>query len=138
VSQENAKGWKPKAYAAISKFYKVLEERATFEERLDEARAACVRAGVEFSSYRDNSPTVTTDDAVVCPCGSIVPLDYEARRLPRGPDGVLHCAACREKTQQVQRDDAASAAVATTEKPSTLAPPSPVAPVGPRHEDVPF
>lgn len=118
--QEPAKGWKPKAFAAIANFYKVLEERSTFEERLAEAREQCVRAGVEFSSYRDDSPSVTATEAVVWPCGAVVPLDYDSRRLPRGPDGVLHCATCREKTTQAQREDADSAAIATTEKPATL------------------
>lgn len=113
-AQEQVKGWKAAAYAALSKYYAIEAERATFEERLALARVEAEKVGVSFEY---NTPRVESADAALrCPCGTVIPLGYDEQRLARGTDGVLHCAPCREKT---------AAAVAADAKEEGRTPPPP-------------
>jgi hypothetical protein len=93
VSQQRVKTWKAAAFAAVAKVYE-------FEGLLEQARADAMRLGV---SYQYGNPTVENVDALVCPCGAFVPLDYANERVPR-IDGVLHCQPCREKAAAAQHD----------------------------------
>ncbi len=122
-AQAPAKNWKAPAYAAVAKYYAIEAERESFEGRLREAREEAEKLGVTF---RYGSPDVSASEALLCPCGNVVALDYESRRAVRGPDGVLHCEPCRAKTTQAQQEDDAN------EKGL----PKPVSP--PPAEDIPF
>lgn len=117
------KNWKGPAYAAIAKYYELEAERESFEERIRAAREEAEKLGVTF---RYGSPDVGASEAVRCPCGNVVALDYESRQIKRGPDGVLHCQPCRAKTEQAQREDDAAA--------KGLPKPAPA----PAPEDIPF
>lgn len=101
-TQPKAQGWKPKAYASIAKYYALLEEEASFKQRLEETQLECEKLGVDF---RYGGPQVNGEDALICPCGTIVALSYENDRAPR-VDGVLHCAPCREKSREAAKQDA--------------------------------
>ena len=102
MSQERTKTWKGPAFAALAKLYEIEAERESYEGRLLQARAEAMRLGV---SFQYGAPTVENVDALVCPCGALVPLDYSNDRLPR-IDGVLHCHPCREKAAAAAAHDA--------------------------------
>ena len=138
MSQADAKNWKTAAYAAVAGHYKLLEEKESWEERIAASRAECARLGVSFG-WDDEPAVANTSRALVCPCGTIIPLDYDNERAPR-TDGVLHCKACREKTRAAVEADAAEEALrAKIEKPGDAAPaPVPSPSMKPAVEDIPF
>ena len=91
------KNWKGAAYQALAEYYKVEAERASFEERLEQAQKAAVRAGV---SWRYGTPGIeSSQDAFACACGAVVPREYGAPV----PD---HCPDCIEKTRAAVSADA--------------------------------
>lgn len=76
--QRPLKGWQSKAYAELAKFHVLEGERASIEDRIEEQRRACVRAGVSYSFGR---PSVDAkEDAYACACGAVIVLDYDNRK----------------------------------------------------------
>lgn len=104
--QELVQGWKAKAFAALAEYYKLCEERATFEARVVAATEVCKRAGVSFSWDNEPENLPTTRDAVSCSCGTIIPLTYDNEQLYRA-GGRLNCRPCREKAAAAAKHDAA-------------------------------
>jgi hypothetical protein len=94
------KNWKAGAYAALAEYYKVESERASFEERLEQAKQKCVRAGV---SFRFGGPEVESaeDNAYACNCGAVVTYRY-----PNKPGDTHVCGECQEKASEAARADA--------------------------------
>lgn len=131
-AQQPLKNWKAAAFAAISKYYTVESEKASYEERLEQAKRECERAGV---SFRYGSPNVDhVQDAFSCPCGAVVVFDYGQAR-PTSPP--FHCRHCIEKTQAaVEQDQNEEAVRARVEKPSEVPLPAPAP--KPAVEDIPF
>ncbi len=131
---EPLKNWKAGAYAALAEYYKVEAERASFEERLEQAKVACIRSGV---SFRYGHPEVPHDDAYACNCGAVVTYDWTVKTKPE----THVCAACREKTEAaVRADQAEEARRAKTENSGDVHPPGPVLPAPPKPpvDDIPF
>lgn len=126
------KNWKAAAFQALADYYKVEAERASFEERLEQAQKAAERAGV---SWRYGSPSVELhEEAHGCACGAVIVRHY-------GEPIPVHCKACIEKTRAAVEADAAEEALrAKVEKPGDAHPPGPVSPPPtPRPvEDIPF
>jgi len=117
------KNWKIAAYAALAEFYKVEAERATFEERLEEAKRVAARAGV---SWRFGGPSVeNVSEAYACVCGAVIAIFY-------GDARPVHCRECVEKTRLAVEADAKEEALrAKVEKPGDVHPPGPVVPPAP-------
>jgi hypothetical protein len=68
------KNWKAGAFAALAEYYKVEAERAAFEERLEQAKQNCIKAGV---TWRYGGPEVDrSDSAYACNCGAVVTYGY--------------------------------------------------------------
>ena len=102
---QTIKGWKPKAFDALAKYFALLEERESYEARIEEAQRACERAGVRF---RYGSPEVpTSNEAYACACGTVIPDDYDTMMfLKKHPGAQLYCNACREKSAAAAKEDA--------------------------------
>jgi len=110
------KGWKPKAFEALAKYFTLLEERASYESRIEEAQRVCERAGVRF---RYGGPEVPSSEAAyACPCGTVIPNDYDTMAfLTKNPGAQLHCDACREKASTAAKEDAKLEATSAEEIP---------------------
>lgn len=133
MSQENLKNWKGRACTALAKFYAVKAEQEEFESKLEAAREECRKAGITFR-YSESDPDMpNATEALGCPCGTVVPLDWDNTKLPR-QDGVLYCAACREKSAKAAREDAIASGLPD---PALKTAPKPVTPPAPA-EEIPF
>ena len=95
MSQELLVGWKGKAFGALAEYFKLCEERATFEARVVAAREVCEKAGVTFDWNNEPESVSSSNQALACPCGTVVPLTYQAEG--HRFDGVQHCRKCWEK-----------------------------------------
>jgi hypothetical protein len=102
-TQKPLKGWQAAAHGALAKYYTVLAERETYEVRLEAAKAEAERAGV---SFRFGEPKVDAgEEALRCPCGAVVVLDYY-RRADRDSKATIHCQPCRDKSAEAAAQDA--------------------------------
>lgn len=98
-------GWKSAAYLALADYYRLLEERAAFDAKIEEAKAKCERAGVNFRWGGPEAPSES--EAISCACGAIIPLTYEVRQeRERHPLIVLTCSDCAAKASAAARADA--------------------------------
>ncbi len=132
-AQENAKNWKGRACAALAKFYAVKAEQEEFETKLEAAREECRKAGISFRYSHSEPDMPSASAALICPCGTVVPLDWDNERVPRTA-GVLHCAACREKAATAAREDAIAEG-----RPDPAAPTPKAAPItATKPEEIPF
>lgn len=106
MSTDPLKGWKARAFESLAEYYKLLEEKASWEERIEASQRKCERSGVRF---RYGGPEVPSSNlAFLCPCGSVVAEDYDVMKLRQAnPDVVVHCDDCREKSRTAAREDAA-------------------------------
>lgn len=111
------KNWKAAAHGAVAAYHKLLEEKASLNDRLEAAAVAAERAGCDLDRRynSDAAPEVPTEtEAVACAtagCGAVVALTYDRRKWrEKNPKADLFCRECREKGA------AAAAADATEEK----------------------
>lgn len=105
MSNAPVREWKSKAFAAIAALYKLREERATMDDRITEALAACERAGctVDRRWGSEPDPSIEGQEAVSCGCGAVIALTYTTRELPR----PLSCRFCNDAARIAVATDAA-------------------------------
>lgn len=98
--------WKANAFTALAKYFEVLAEKESWEQRIEAAKKEAQRAGVNFR-WNDAPEVPSGNTAYVCACGCIVASDYDLDQWRKAnPLGVITCPACREKASAAAEADA--------------------------------
>jgi restriction endonuclease Mrr len=117
------KNWKANAYATLADYHKLLGERASIDDRIEEALERCERAGVTVErSYGSVEATVEAREVVACKCGALIPQPYAYQQKPRAE-------ICRFCAEQVK-----AAVVHDTEAEKETTGPTPP----PAEQEIPF